>query len=110
MKKQKFKAIKKKVAMPDSCYFHDLGDSKDFVETIWKFLQKKFPSQLAEFSFQSRDPKYNEARGICYNFAFGQDIHSLITYRPKSWYRNFLVQNQEAFQQGFFPYHLTYIF
>ena len=95
MKKQKFKAIKKKVTMPDSCFFHDLGDSNDFVETIHKFLQRKFPSELVRFSFESRDPRYTRAGGICYSFAIGHDTHSLVTYRPKSWYCNFLVQNQE---------------
>jgi hypothetical protein len=85
MKKQKFKAIKKKILIPDNCYFHDLGESDDFYKTFFRFLNKNFDKSERPYL----DPlSYSNIRspGCCASFNIGDDKYALISYMPKSWY------------------------
>jgi hypothetical protein len=86
MTKQKFKALKKKILLPDNYHFFDLGEYWDFNEANMHFLTRKLPSDVVALK-ERLSPKNVYAKGYCKvltGFRKGrEEIYGFIAYRPK---------------------------
>ena len=88
MKKTKFKALKRKILLPDNCHYFDLGESTDFYGTFSQFFRKHFPSETDFlFNFEmAYTPKVDAAEGLCWPVeSINKEKYGAIAYRPKKW-------------------------